>query len=84
MVNLQRSAPIFCPLTGRKFLTVHAVLPKSVAAPVRSGDAVGYAEYEVDGKTIGRADIIATEDVARIGFWELIYRLFANMVGAFE
>ena len=77
----------FSALLGKgeeKRVTVHAVLPKSVAAPVRSGDAVGYAEYEVDGKTIGRADIIATEDVARIGFWELIYRLFANMVGAFE
>ncbi len=77
----------FSALLGKgeeKRVTVRAVLPKSVAAPVKAGDAVGYAEYAVDGRTIGKADIVATEDVERIGFWELAYRLLLHMVGAFE
>lgn len=81
-----RLAP-FSALLGKgeeKRVTVKAVLPKSVAAPIRVGDPVGYAEYTVDGRVIGRADIVATEEVAKIGFRELAYRLFLNMVGAFE
>ena len=77
----------FSALLGKgeeKRVTVKAVLPKSVAAPIKAGDTVGYAEYEVDGRVIGKADIVATEDVEKIGFWELAYRLFMNMVGAFR
>ncbi len=59
------------------------VLPRSVSAPVAVGDAVGYIEYSVDGKAIGKADIVASESMERISFMELLLALARGIVGCF-
>lgn len=58
-------------------------LPEVLAAPIKTGDAVGYVEYSVDGEVVAKADILATEDVAQISYGDLLYRLFRGMIGAF-
>lgn len=60
------------------------VLPDSISAPIKSGDILGYAEYSVDGESIGRADIVACEDVEKIGFFDIVFRMLCHMLGAFK
>lgn len=65
-----------------KRVEVKICLPDTLCAPIKTGDTVGYAEYSVDGTTIAKADILATEDVAQISYVDLLYRLFRGMIGA--
>ncbi len=66
-----------------KRVEAKVVLPKSVSAPVAVGDPVGYIEYSVDGNTVGKTDIVATEGLARITFAELLSGLVRSMLGCF-
>ena len=47
----------------------------NIPAPVKKGDKVGVVRYLVDGKVINESDITASEDVDRIGFFALLYRM---------
>lgn len=61
-----------------------AVFPSVPTAPIQSGDVVGYLEYKVNGETIGKTDIVATEDVRALSFWDVLASLAKTTVGAFE
>ena len=65
-----------------KKLTAEAVLPESVAAPVKKGDKIGEIIYKTDGVELGRADIVADEDIEKISFLTLLPRMFKTMIGA--
>ena len=65
-----------------KRVSERIVLPDALSAPLKEGDCVGYAEYTVDGREVGRADIIANVGVERISFLRLLYRLFCDTIGA--
>ncbi|MBO7292578.1 MAG: D-alanyl-D-alanine carboxypeptidase [Clostridia bacterium] len=60
------------------------VLPERLSAPIRCGDVLGYAEYSVDGESIGRADILAREEVRGVGFFDIVFRMLCHMLGAFK
>ncbi len=56
-------------------------LPEVVEAPVKEGDVVGYAVYSLNGKEIGKTEIIYTESIEKAGFLDyfkqaLTYMLF--------
>ncbi len=53
-------------------------LPDSVPAPVKKGDKVGDIIFTCDGKDIGKSEICAAEDVPKISFIELWWRIFAK------
>ncbi len=55
-------------------------LPESVAAPVKDGDVVGRVVYTCDGSEIGSSDIIACEEISKISFFELWYRMLAKFL----
>ena len=55
-------------------------LPESVAAPVKDGDIVGRVVYTRGGSEIGSSDIIVCEEVSKIGFLELWYRMLAKFL----
>lgn len=65
-----------------KKLTAETVLPESVAAPVKKGDKIGEIIYKTDGVELGRADIVADEDIEKISFFTLLPRMFKTMIGA--
>ena len=50
-------------------------LPEYLNAPIKKGDMVGTVEYLLDGEIMGTGDIIANEDVERIGFSGILGRL---------
>ncbi len=71
----------FSKLLGRgqeKKITMEAVIPEAVAAPVKKGDVVGEVKFVCDGKEIGKTDIIAAEDAERIGFLGILLRFVRN------
>lgn len=65
-----------------KKLESETVLPESIAAPIKKGDKVGEIIYKVDGAEIGRASIVADEDVEKISFFTLLPRMFKMLIGA--
>ncbi|MGM9644447.1 MAG: D-alanyl-D-alanine carboxypeptidase family protein [Eubacteriales bacterium] len=55
-------------------------LPESVSAPIKKGDKVGEIVFSCDGDEVGRADILAAEDISKIGFFELWWRMFSKFL----
>ena len=55
-------------------------LPESVPAPIKRGDKDGEIVYSCDGGEIGRTEILATEDIRKIGFFELWWRMLAKFL----
>ncbi len=43
-----------------------------ISAPVRKGDVLGYLVYELDGREIGKTEIIALEDVEKAGYLDYL------------
>ena len=59
-----------------KSVQTELLLDERVSAPIRKGDRVGTIRYILDGDVLAEADITATEDVPKIGFFELLRRMF--------
>ncbi len=55
-------------------------LPDKVSAPIKTGDVVGKIVFTLDGEEIGRADVTAAEDIERIGFFEVWYRILTKFL----
>ncbi len=51
-------------------------LPPYAVAPLSLGDTVGIAEYRLGEKTLGKADIVATEEIEKISYWDILMKLF--------
>ena len=49
----------------------------SVAAPVYQGDKLGRVTFSVGGKSIGEMDVLCTESVEIMSFWELFSRILS-------
>lgn len=49
-------------------------LPEKLVAPVKKGDIVGRVTYTLEGKELGSGDILAAEDVERLGVWDLFLK----------
>lgn len=54
-------------------------LPETLTAPIQKGQKIGSVVYTLDGKEIGRIDIMADEAVEGIGFWDVVIRLLRTM-----
>ena len=52
-------------------------MPEKLAAPIVKGEKIGTVTYLVDGVEIGTSDILADENVDKIGFSTLFPRLFS-------
>ena len=50
-------------------------LPKSVNAPIKQNEKVGEVEFFIDGASIGKADIVAKDDVKGLGFFGMLRKL---------
>ena len=55
-------------------------LPESVSAPVKKEDAVGRVIFRCEGREIGSANIVALDDIEKIGFFELWCRMLAKFL----
>ena len=55
-------------------------LSDSVSAPIKAGDKVGEIVFTLDGKEVGRQDVCASEDVERLGFFGLWWRMLGRFL----
>jgi D-alanyl-D-alanine carboxypeptidase (penicillin-binding protein 5/6) len=54
--------------------------PQTVAtltAPIEAGAKVGEVVYTIDGKEIGRCDLVTEKAVEKAGFCDMLYRIYA-------
>lgn len=56
------------------------VYMKNLQAPVKKGDIVGEAQYLLDGKVIGKTDIVAAKSVKKAGLWDYIKHIRKRMI----
>ena len=61
-----------------KRITKEIVTDESVRAPVTAGDVVGKVNYIADGKTVGTTDITASEDVDKMGYFDLLGKMLRS------
>ena len=54
-------------------------LQDGVKAPVKIGDKIGTVSYYMGENLIGTSDIVATENVNTVGFWDLFLKMLASM-----
>lgn len=52
---------------------------KSVAAPIKTGDKLGRVVYKIGEREIGSCDILAAENIEKIGFWGIFVRMLAKI-----
>ena len=55
-------------------------LPSQISAPIKKGDVVGKVTFIIDGVEIGKTDIIAAEDIEKISFFEVWYRILTKFL----
>ena len=55
-------------------------VPSEIGAPIKKGDVVGSVSFSIGESEIGRCDVISTEDIEKISFFELWYRLLAKFL----
>ncbi|MBO5906537.1 MAG: D-alanyl-D-alanine carboxypeptidase [Clostridia bacterium] len=55
-------------------------IPDHLTAPVSDGETVGKIIFTLNGQKIGECDIYCGSDVAKIGFFELFYRMLMRIV----
>lgn len=80
-----------CPLTYDAFSIVlpkaklstveqKIMKPEAVSAPVKAGDTIGSVGYYLDGQAIGQVPLTAGENVAKIGFFDILGRVLARFL----
>lgn len=62
-------------LTG---ITKKLKMKKSLEAPVKKGTVVGSLVYEMNGKEIGKLDIIATKSIKKAGFADYLKKVLSR------
>ena len=50
-----------------------------LTAPIKTGQAIGKVKYTLDGADIGCADIIATQDISQLGYWQIFLKIISVM-----
>lgn len=57
------------------------VLPPSINAPILQGDKIGEIIATIDGKEVGRVDIVPIEDVSKASVVNILGKMFNKMIG---
>lgn len=56
-------------------ITKEVHLKKHLKAPVKKGAAAGYVRYLLEGKEIGKIDVITSQKVEKAGFSDYLYKI---------
>ena len=54
-------------------------LPEIVEAPVAEGDVAGFAVYTLNGKEIGRTEILFSESIEKAGFMDYFRKVLGQI-----
>ncbi|MBE6541326.1 MAG: D-alanyl-D-alanine carboxypeptidase [Ruminococcaceae bacterium] len=67
---------LLLPKGKNKTVQIEFLMNENISAPVSKGDKIGTVRYLSDSDVLHEADIVASEDVAKISFWGLLGRMF--------
>ena len=73
-IRLKESVEALIRRNEEKRISMKLDLPEEIAAPIRAGQKVGRVTYEVKGKELGGADLVAAEPVKKLGFFQSLFR----------
>lgn len=68
------------PAGKKSGVVTEVVLDPSVNAPVKAGRKLGAVKYILDGEVITESDAVAAEDVPRIGYFRILYRMLCRFI----
>jgi D-alanyl-D-alanine carboxypeptidase (penicillin-binding protein 5/6) len=54
---------------------------RNLKAPIKKGEVVGEVVYKLDDEEIGRVDIVADEDMGRVGWFKRLIRKILAWLG---
>ncbi len=75
------SAP-FSALIGKgEAVECEYEIPSEIHAPIKQGESVGKITYKIKDEIIGESAIYLKEDVRKIGYFELYYRVIMTIFG---
>lgn len=63
---------------GDKDLVQNIILDDSVVAPISKGQKIGEVNYSINGEVVGSSNIVAANDVNKIGLWNMTSFLYEN------
>lgn len=81
-VSAMYSESVILPVTEGDSTDFKLTFAENVEAPVKAGDVVGFAEVFLNGKSVGKTDIVAGEDVQRLyvpQFKDYFFQLISSM-----
>ena len=82
-IALAEPNPSFTTEKGKKDeIKTKISLKNSVEAPLSKGEVLGRAEFYLDNKLIGSVDIVNTEEIERLSFFEAFKRLLSSLVNS--
>ena len=55
-------------------------IPQTLQAPIKEGEVVGKVYYKIGEKEIGESDIVVCEDVSKITYFQIFWRMVLNFV----
>ncbi len=58
-------------------------LPEEIPAPIKKGDVIGSVSYTYDGKSIGKAHLVAVNDVERNELLHVLHLIFGVITSPF-
>ena len=61
-------------------ITKEEIFFSDLEAPIKINEKIGEIIYKIDGREIGKSDIIATEAVERLTLWEYILKIIKNLL----
>lgn len=82
-VGVQRADPFsYLDTAGADLNSIEKKIEmeKEVKAPLKKGDVVGYIVYKLDGKEIGRSELIAEKSVKKAGIMDFLRRALKELV----
>ena len=81
-VGVQRADPFsYLDTAGADLNSIEKKIEmeKEVKAPLKKGDVVGYIVYKLDGKEIGRSELIAEKSVKKAGVMDFLRRALKEL-----
>ena len=81
-VGVQRADPFsYLDTAGADLNSIEKKIEmeKEVKAPLKKGDGVGYIVYKLDGKEIGRSELIAEKSVKKAGIMDFLRRALKEL-----
>ncbi|RKD25642.1 D-alanyl-D-alanine carboxypeptidase [Ammoniphilus oxalaticus] len=70
--------------TNTEDMQKETIIHERINAPVKQGDVLGEMIVKLDGKEVGKLDLIAETDVEKATWWQLMKRVSKRMFLSFE